>query len=37
MRPERAPHGLGALSEEQVPSADALAAEIERFLQGRKD
>ncbi|MFP4312337.1 MAG: PAC2 family protein [Nitriliruptoraceae bacterium] len=37
LRPERAPDGLGALSEEHVPSADALAAEIERFLQGRKD
>jgi len=34
---ERVPDGLGSLSEEQVPSADALAAEIERFLQGRKD
>jgi len=34
---ERIPDGLGALSEEQVPSADALAAEIERFLQGRKE
>ncbi len=34
---DRAPDGLGALSEDQVPSADALAAEIERFLQGRKD
>ena len=34
---ERPPDGLGALSEEQVPSGDALAAEIERFLQGRKE
>jgi hypothetical protein len=34
---ERAADGLGSLSEDQVPSADALAAEIERFLQGRKD
>ncbi len=34
---ERIPDGLGSLSEEQVPSADALAAEIERFLQGRKE
>ncbi len=34
---DRAPDGPGSLSEDQVPSADALAAEIERFLQGRKD
>ena len=35
--PERAPDGLGSLSEEQLPRADDLAAEIERFLQGRKE
>jgi hypothetical protein len=29
--------GTGAMSEERVPSADELAAEIERFLKGRAD
>jgi phage host-nuclease inhibitor protein Gam len=29
--------GAPTLTEEQVPSADELAAEIERFLKGRSD
>jgi hypothetical protein len=35
--PEGQPRGGWSFSEEQVPSADDLAAEIERFLQGRKE